>query len=131
LNQQERVAQFLQDIRLLDESRHALVDRLRSIVLSSGPGVTEQVKYGGLLFSAGPPFCGIFSYTRHVSLEFGRGSELPDPHRVLEGEGKMRRHIKLAHGDDLFKKNVREYVGLAFAAARAADRRNRAGKPSR
>lgn len=94
-------------------------------MLSVDPSVTEEVKYGGLLFSAGPPFCGIFSYARHVSLEFGRGNELADPHKVLEGEGKMRRHIKLESGDDLFKKNVREYVVAAFATARAAKLQHR------
>ncbi|NRF69006.1 DUF1801 domain-containing protein [Aquincola sp. S2] len=117
----DRVFHLLEDIRLIDEARHALVDRLRRLVLSVDPSVTEEVKYAGLLFSAGPPFCGIFSYSRHVSLEFGRGSELADPHKVLEGEGKMRRHIKLENGDDLFRKNVREYVVAAFTAARAAE----------
>jgi hypothetical protein len=125
---QDRVFAFLEDLRLVDEARHALVERLRRMVLGIGPTVTEEVKYGGLLFSAGPPFCGIFSYARHVSLEFARGSELPDPHHVLEGEGKMRRHIKLHDGDDLFRKNVREYVGAAHLAARSAVR---GGKPRR
>jgi hypothetical protein len=112
----ERVQQFLADLRLLDEDRFELVDRLRKIVLTSHPKITEEVKYGGLLYSAGAPFCGIFSYTAHVSLEFSRGAELPDPHHVLEGEGKQRRHIKLTGRPDLFKKNVKEYVTLACQA---------------
>jgi hypothetical protein len=114
----ERIAQFLQDLRLVDEERHELVSRLRRLVLSVDPRITEALKYGGLLFSAGPPFCGIFSYTHHVSLEFSRGASLPDPHHVLEGEGKHRRHIKLTTRADLFKKNIREYVALACAGTR-------------
>lgn len=128
---QDRVIHFLQDIRLIDEDRHALLDRLRRLVLSVDPSVTEEVKYGGILFSAGPPFCGIFSYSKHVSLEFGRGSELADPHKVLEGEGKMRRHIKLENGADLFKKNVREYVVAAFTAARTAEFKHKVRKKAR
>jgi hypothetical protein len=113
----ERVEHFLDDLRLVGEERFQLVSRLRNLILSVDPKITEEIKYGGILFSAGPPFCGIFSYTHHVSLEFGRGAELPDKHRVLEGEGKLRRHIKLESGQDLFRKNVREYVSLAIAAA--------------
>jgi hypothetical protein len=116
----ERVEHFLDDLRLVGEERFQLVSRLRNLILSVDPKITEEIKYGGILFSAGPPFCGIFSYTHHVSLEFGRGAELPDKHRVLEGEGKLRRHIKLESGQDLFRKNVREYVSLAIAAAGAS-----------
>lgn len=115
-----RVEHFLEDLRLVGEDRFQLVSRLRNLILSVDPKITEEIKYGGILFSAGPPFCGIFSYANHVSLEFGRGAELPDKHRVLEGEGKLRRHIKLGSGQDLFRKNVREYVSLAIAAAGAS-----------
>jgi len=109
----ERIEQFLNDLRLVDEERFELVSRLRRLVLSVDPRISEEVKYGGILFSAGSPFCGLFSYTHHVSLEFSRGASLPDPHQVLEGAGKHRRHIKLASRADLFKKNIREYVALA------------------
>ena len=122
--QNNRVEQLLEDIRLVDEDRFALVGRLRKMVLAVGPKVTEEVKYGGLLYSAGAPVCGIFSYARHVSLEFGRGAELADKHHVLEGAGKMRRHIKIELAGDLFKKNVSEYIALAFAAAAASDTRH-------
>ena len=124
----ERVEHFLEDLRLAGEDRFQLVSRLRALILSVDPKITEEIKYGGILFSAGPPFCGVFSYAKHVSLEFGRGAELPDRHRVLEGEGKLRRHIKLASGQDLFRKNVREYVSLALAAAGATMGRLRSEK---
>jgi hypothetical protein len=78
--------------------------------------VSEEVKYGGLLFSQGAPFCGVFSYTRHVSLEFGEGASLPDPHQVLEGAGKLRRHIKLGSLQDISDKHVGEYLVLALQA---------------
>ncbi len=116
------VEAWLEDIRLVDEDRFQIVLSLHKLVLSVNPAISDAVKYGGLLFSAGPPFCGIFSYTRHVSLEFSRGASLPDPHGVLEGEGKKRRHIKIERRGDIFKKNVREYVERAFAQA--------AGKPA-
>jgi hypothetical protein len=111
------VDDLLDDLRAADADRAALVDRLRKLALGIDPKVTEDAKYGGILFSAGPPFCGVFSYQNHVSLEFGRGAELPDIHHVLEGEGKLRRHIKIQSPQDLFRKNVRHYVLLGFTAA--------------
>lgn len=113
----DRIEDWLLDIQAVDAERHELLVRLRRIVLQVSPKVQQEFKYGGILFSAASPFCGIFSYERHVSLEFGRGAELPDKHQVLEGEGKLRRHIKIVTGNDLFRKNVGEYVALAFAAA--------------
>jgi len=113
----EPVADLLAGIRKLDQDRYLLVERLRRLVLALGPRVTEEVRYGGLLFSAGPPFCAIFSYAKHVALEFSQGATLTDKHKVLEGDGKKRRYIRLEVGADLFNKNVTEYLAQAFAAA--------------
>jgi len=111
-----RVANLLEDIRRLSEDRFALVQALRQLVLDLDPGVSEEVKYGGLLFSAGKPFCGVFAYAKHVSLEFGDGAALPDEHGVLEGAGKLRRHIKLCKLDDVEQKHVLQYLTLALRA---------------
>lgn len=113
----DRVTQLLEDLRAQDADRFALVQALREAVLGLGESVTEEVKYGGLLFSASKPFCGIFSYTRHVSLEFSEGAALPDPHRVLEGQGKGRRHIKLVSVQDIAARHVAQYLKPAFQAA--------------
>ncbi|HAF45677.1 MAG TPA: DUF1801 domain-containing protein [Gallionellaceae bacterium] len=115
----DRVAKLLEDIRLLSEDRFKLVQSLRKLVLDL-EGVSEEVKYGGILFAAGKPFCGIFSYTNHVSLEFSAGASLPDKHKVLEGDGKLRRHIKLTAVPDIKGKHVRDYVVLARKAAAKA-----------
>ena len=113
----ERIAKLLEDIRLLGQDRFELVQTLRELVHGLDASVSEEVKYGGLLFSAGKPFCGIFSYAHHVSLEFGAGALLPDKFKVLEGEGKFRRHIKLSSTQDVLSKHVRKYLILAFHAS--------------
>ena len=113
----DRSAKLLEDIRLLDSGRFELVQALREIILSLDFSIAEEVKYGGLLFSAEKPFCGVFSYAKHVSLEFGAGASLQDKFNVLEGEGKLRRHIKLSSVQDITDKHVREYLVLAMKAA--------------
>jgi len=115
----DRVAKLLEDIRLLSDDRFKLVQSLRKQVLDL-EGVSEEVKYGGILFVADKPFCGIFSYANHVSLEFSAGASLPDKHKVLEGDGKLRRHIKLFSIQDIESKHVRDYLVLARKAAAKA-----------
>lgn len=110
-----RIDNLLDDVRHLSAERHAILTRLRAMALALGDDVTEEVKYGGLLFSAQTPFCGGFSYTRHVSLEFSEGAQLPDPHLVLEGSGKHRRHIKLLTVSDIDEKHVQTYIEAAYA----------------
>lgn len=115
-----RITQLLEDIRSVDEDRFELVQALRQRILDLDSTVSEEVKYGGLLFSAGTPFCGVFAYAKHVSLEFGAGASLPDPHQVLEGAGKLRRHIKLTTLQDIADKHVAEYLALALQATAMA-----------
>ncbi len=110
-----RVTSLLEDIRRVSEERFVLVQAVRQLVLGLDPGVSEEVKYGGLLFSVGKPFCGVFAYAKHVSLELSDGASLPDEYQVLEGEGQLRRHIKLYAINDVDQKHVRHYVALALS----------------
>lgn len=113
----DRISKLLEDIRLLDSGRFELVQALRGIILGLDSSISEELKSGGLLFSAEKPFCGVFSYTKHVSLEFGAGASLPDKCNVLEGEGKLRRHIKLSSTQDITGKHVLEYHVLVLKAS--------------
>ena len=62
-------------------------------------------------------FCYIATNARHVNLGFPRGSTLPDPNRVLEGEGKTMRHIKLRSQRDVERPFVRRYIQTAMEQA--------------
>ena len=125
------VDHYVHELQFESGARHDLVTRIRNLVLGVDDRITEEIKYGGILFSAGAPFCGLFSYARHVSLEFSRGAELDDPHGVLEGDGKKRRHIKLVGQPDLFQKNLRDYVSQAFQRCQPAARPLRRAPPAR
>lgn len=41
------------------------------------------------------PFGYVNVFTSHVNVGFFRGSALPDPARLLQGTGKLMRHVKL------------------------------------
>lgn len=95
-----------------------LAREARRRILEITPDGEECIKYGGILFGAPVLFCGLFAHTSHVTLEFGRGCDLSDPHGSLEGTGKFRRHIKLTTIADLDRKRVGDYVAQALANAR-------------
>ncbi len=44
------------------------------------------------------PFAYVNAFTAHVNVGFFQGASLPDPARLLEGNGKCMRHVKLKPG---------------------------------
>ena len=109
----EKVEQLLSDLRLTNPAGYDLVQEVRKTVCSAVPKASERVLYGGFMFSATAQFCGVFAYAEHVSIEFGRGCDLKDTHRVLEGSGKLRRHIKVHTLADIKAKHVLAYITQA------------------
>jgi hypothetical protein len=65
-------------------------------------------------------FCYIATNAGHVNLGFPRGTSLPDPNRVLEGEGKTMRHIKFRSQLDVERSFVRRYIQAAMEQAAPA-----------
>lgn len=115
------VQELLAGIRALNEERFLLIKAARAVVKRTATQVTEEVKYGGILFSKGAHFCGIFNYKQHISVEFSQGAKLADPLGFLEGSGKGRRHLKLRTKEDIELKHLSQYVSQALAASETAD----------
>ena len=115
---EKSVQALLDDIRLLDGARHTLVESVQALVETTISPLCGEVKYGGILFSSGVQFCGVFAYQKHVSIEFGSGAKISDPLGFLEGSGKGRRHIKLYSVDDIQAKNLALYLRLAWESAK-------------
>ena len=112
-----RVERLVRDIQSVNAEHYALVQAVRKLVSGLHNDIVEEVKYGGVLFGAPEHFSGVFTYTKHVSVEFGDGAQLTDKYRVLEGSGKLRRHIKLHQMSDIENKHLLEYLMLAHQHA--------------
>lgn len=98
-----------------------LTDWMIATVSRVAPQADHRPMYGGLVFERqlGAPktcICGIYAYSAHISMEFTHGAALPDPLGVLEGNGKLRRHIKLRSMGDILAKDAQGYIARAFAA---------------
>lgn len=113
----QKVKKLLDDWQAVNPDLHEIANSVRTRILQLADTVDEEVKYGGILFAAPEPFCGIFVYKQHVSVEFGHGAKMADPHGLLEGKGKGRRHLKLHALEDLENKYLADYLQLAQKAA--------------
>lgn len=111
---------LLQDIRILSEERYETVQAVRALAKKLIKPLSEEVKYGGILFSSGVHFGGVFAYKEHVSVEFGSGAGIADTFGHLEGSGKLRRHIKLSSLAEIKERHLAHYIPLALRAAQSA-----------
>lgn len=108
-----QVQQFLQNLQDKHPEQHQCVQTIRAMLHTLDADISEEVKYGGLLFGTQQHFCGLFAYTNHVTVEFSEGASLADLYGVLEGNGKYRRHIKIESADDIEHKHLEAYLSQA------------------
>jgi hypothetical protein len=100
----------------------ALALQLRSLVLEVMPGAVEQVdvpskliaygygkKYADLVFTLMPA-------KAWVTLGVYRGAQLPDPQGLLEGTGKVHRHVKIRTKADVESQALKKLMQDAVAA---------------
>lgn len=98
----------------------------RTVLRERLPGATELVydNYNGLAIGYGPgdkTSEAVFSlaiYPRNVLLYFLPGVGLPDPERLLQGEGKLGRYVCLKHVGLLDEPAVIALIGAALDRAK-------------
>lgn len=62
-------------------------------------------------------FCMIPIYTNHLNLGFNKGTLLPDPKGLLQGTGKLIRHIPITHKNDYNNAAVKALVKASVQLA--------------
>jgi hypothetical protein len=104
-------------IESLAEWRGEALARMRKLILEADPGVTEEWKWGGPVWSHhGIIFTGE-AYKSAVKLTFAQGAGVPDPRRLFNSslEGKTRRAIDIHEGD---KVDANAFKALVKAAVK-------------
>ena len=114
-------------IRLLTgygTSAGELALELRAMVLKEAPAAVEKllqvyvlVFWYSLTGRMSDAFCQVVVYPKGVNLMFNRGAELHDPDGVLEGKGKIIRHIKVRRREDLRNPNLKKFIRAALKHA--------------
>ena len=93
----------------------------RQLILSTFLKMVEVVwvKQKNIGYGIGPKkktehFCYIMPASKHVNLGFNYGAELDDPKSLLEGTGKLFRHIKIRKLSDLENPDLLEILLLSI-----------------
>lgn len=61
------------------------------------------------------PFAYVNIFPAHVNVGFFYGAHLPDPNRLLEGQGKRMRHIKVRAGSAIDEEAIQGLIDSAYA----------------
>lgn len=70
-------------------------------------GFGTTTGYKGLRFTVTPQ-------RAHVTLGIARGADLSDPSKLMEGTGKVHRHVKLRHPQDLDRPELHQLMAQAM-----------------
>ena len=95
------------------------------------PDITEQVdlKTRIIGYGYGPKYvdmvCVIMPTKAGVNLGIAYATELPDPEKLLQGTGKVHRHVKLKSKSDLESAALKSLLGASSAAATARREKTR------
>ena len=90
---------------------------IRAMLAEIKPGITE-VPWGNQIiagYGVGPKkmsehFCYIAPQMNYVNLGFMYGADLADPEGLLEGSGKLLRHVKIRSLEDLEQPALRNLI---------------------
>jgi hypothetical protein len=105
-------------IEELGDWRGETLSRIRALIRQADPGVIEEWKWGGPVWSHGGVICTGETYNKVVKLTFLKGASLEDPSGLFNSslDGNARRAIDVREGDaineDAFMKLIRAAVRL-------------------
>lgn len=108
----------------LDFKEKALIEQykeLRNFVISIYPDANELIYNTHALVSVyslsdrlSEAYCMIPIYTQHLNLGFHKGTLLPDPSGLLQGTGKLIRHIPIQSKNDYHTHEVEALIQSAI-----------------
>jgi hypothetical protein len=101
----------------------AILEALRKLIEKTAPDAEASLKWGMPFYAiGGKMMCGTPAHKAHVNLILaGPPGAFDDPERILSGESKMGRHLKLTSLADLPPKaTLRRWLATAAKVAREA-----------
>jgi len=91
-----------------------LIAPVRQLILEAVPDVEEEIKWGFPCYSKNGLLCFIGAAKTYITFGFYRGDQLSDPEKLLLGEGKRMRHIKIESRNDIRPEIFRSYIEQAL-----------------
>ena len=92
------------------DNQIAILETLRELIHKSVPGTTEEIKWRMPVFKKTKNFTYLSFSKNHVTLGFYNLNEEQDPKKLLEGEGKTMRHVKIKSLEDIDQKQFSTWL---------------------
>lgn len=108
-------------IEELGDWRGETLGRLRGLIREADPGVVEEWKWGGPVWSHSGLICTGETYKKAVKLTFAKGASLEDPSGLFNSslEGNTRRAIDVQEGATIDGEALKALVRAAIALNRS------------
>ena len=98
----------------------AIAERWFAVMRGCGDEVRELLHDGCPTACLGDfPFAYVNVFTAHVNVGFFQGAGLRDPARLLQGNGKSMRHVKLRPGESSDDDALGSLIETAYAEMKA------------
>lgn len=99
----------------LGDWRGETLAKVRAMILAADPGIIEEWKWGGPVWSHTGLICTGESYKKAVKLTFAKGASLKDPSGLFNSslDGNVRRAIDIHEGESV---NAKAFTALIRAA---------------
>ena len=95
---------------------------LRGVILKNLPNIIEQLDLSAkmIAYCYGNKYaemiCTIILSKKGLKLGFNKGNELPDPHNLLEGTGKISRYVEIRSEEQIKSAAIKQLLKDALAA---------------
>lgn len=99
----------------LGDWRGETLAKVRALILAADPGIIEEWKWGGPVWSHTGLICTGESYKKAIKLTFAKGASLKDPSGLFNSslDGNVRRAIDIHEGEAV---NAKAFTALIRAA---------------
>ncbi|KPK80545.1 MAG: hypothetical protein AMS27_16850 [Bacteroides sp. SM23_62_1] len=87
---------------------------IRKMIFELVPDVGEAIKWGTPVYSRIKNICYMAAFKKHVTFAFYNGQMLKDPDGILEGTGKMMKHIKFKKIEDVDQEQIKKWILEGF-----------------
>ena len=98
MNLNEAITNYIQ---AANNEQILLLDHIRHLIHKSVPETSEAIKWGFPVFAKNKDYAYLRFSKAHVTLGFYNIDKIDDPDKILEGEGKTLRHIKIRKKEDI------------------------------
>lgn len=101
----------------LGDWRGETLATIRAMIRAADPGIVEEWKWGGPVWSHSGLICTGESYKKAVKLTFAKGASLKDPSGLFNSslDGNVRRAIDIHEGEQLNEKAFTALIRAAVA----------------